>query len=252
MPPKIAISDDESEGQINDLVSESDELSDVVLDDDEDDEDVEEDEVDDLAEDSEEAYEPEITARPQRSGRTRETRKRQLAFYEEDEVTESEDSTPQHKVSVKLKVPRRRADELSETESDYKQDMLRMTERQRAKLLDDELEKYEELMFAKMDEQLLSLNRKTAKKKETAEQMALRKAENARRRAHYKTKQLEEEKRDTLNKLLKRRATKTREKPSDEVPELKRTLKPRRPQAAHPALIRWVCRPSLSLIGLPE
>ena len=239
MPPKIAISDDESEGQINDLVSESDELSDVVLDDDEDDEDVEEDEVDDLAEDSEEAYEPEITARPQRSGRTRETRKRQLAFYEEDEVTESEDSTPQ-------------ADELSETESDYKQDMLRMTERQRAKLLDDELEKYEELMFAKMDEQLLSLNRKTAKKKETAEQMALRKAENARRRAHYKTKQLEEEKRDTLNKLLKRRATKTREKPSDEVPELKRTLKPRRPQAAHPALIRWVCRPSLSLIGLPE
>lgn len=255
MPPKIAVSDDESEElNIDALGSDSEEISDAVLDD-EDDEDVEEEDVEEMAEDSED-YEPEETSRPQRGTRTRETRKRQLAFYEDDDIIESEEEvTPQpRKVTVKLRKPAAKADEgLSDLESDYKQDTLRMTERQRAKLMEDDTpERYEELMFAKMDEQLLSLNRKTAKKKETAEQIALRKAENARRRADYKTKQLEEEKRDTLNKLLKRRATKTREKQGDDVPESKRTLKPRRPTAEHPALVRWVCKPEVSLVGLPE
>lgn len=255
MPPKIAVSDDESEDlNIEALGSDSEEISDAVLDD-EDDEDVEEDEVDEMAEDSDE-YEPEAATRPQRGNRARETRKRQLAFYEEDEVNGSDDEVtpPPRKVTVKLRKPVIKADDgLSDLESDYKQDTLRMTERQRAKLMDDDTpERYEDLMFAKMDEQLLSLNRKTAKKKETAEQIALRKAENARRRADYKTKQLEEEKRDTLNKLLKRRATKTREKQGDDVMESKRTLKPRRRTLEHPALLRWVCKPEVSVVGLPE
>lgn len=252
MPPKIAVSDDESEELNLEVGSESEEISDAILDDDDDD-DVEEEDVEEMAEDSDD-YEPEQASRPVRGSRTRETRKRQLAFYEEDELNETEEeATPQpRKVTVKLRKPKVE-DSLSDFESDYKQDTLRMTERQRAKLMDDDVpERYEELMFAKMDEQLLSLNRKTAKKKETAEQIALRKAENARRRADYKIKQLEEEKRDTLNKLLKRRATKTREKQGDEVPESKRTLKPRRPTVEHPALVRWVCKPEVSLVGLPE
>lgn len=253
MAPKISASDDESEElNLEAIGSESEEISDVVLDDD-DDEDVEEEDVADLAEDSDD-YEPEEAPRPLRSNRGRETRKRQLAFYEDDmEESDITETPPPRKVTVKQRKPVKADEFPSDLESDYRQSTQRMTERQRAKLMEDDApERYEELMFAKMDEQLLSLNRKTAKKKETAEQIALRKAENARRRADYKTKQLEEEKRDTLNKLLKRRATKTREKQGDDVPESKRTLKPRRRQVEHAALLRWVCKPEVSVLGMPK
>lgn len=272
MPPKIQISDDELEDNAEEVFgSESEELSDVELDDD-DDEDAQDDEDEDEEEDEdangetdefglEEPYQPEenTASRPLRGSRpSREVRKRQLTFYDEDDFMDSEEDAappPAKKVSVKLKIPRRSAASVeppSDKESEYKPDVLRMTERQRAKLEEDQSEKYEELTFAKMDEQLLALNRKTQKKKETAEQMALRKAENARRRAHYKTKQLEEEKRDTLNKLLKRRATKTREKAVDDGLDSKQTLKPRRPTLEHPALSRWVCKPESSVLGIAE
>lgn len=273
MAPKIEVSDDEVD-DIQDEISrsESEELSDVELDDDDadvQDEDVDEDEEEDDEDndngldlddfESEEAYQPETAAptRPLRGNRpVRETRRRQLTFYDEDDLeSEEERAPPAKKVSVKLKIPRWSAasvDAVSEEELAYKPDVLRMTERQRAKLEEDPSEKYEELTFAKMDEQLLALNRKTQKKKETAEQMAVRKAENARRRAHYKTKQLEEEKRDTLNKLLKRRATKTREKAVDDSLETKQTLKPRRPTLEHPALSRWVCNREGSVFAVAE
>lgn len=271
MPPKVQISDDELEVNPDEAFgSESEELSDVELDDEEDevpddeeDEDDENDDNDDNGIDNddfglEEAYLPEDSSvsRPLRGSRpVRETRKRQLTFYDEDDfMSEEEAPPPPKKVSVKLKIPKRSTASVEPTdeELDYKPDVLRLTERQRAKLEDDSSEKYEDLMFARMDEQLLALNRKTAKKKETAEQMAVRKAENARRRAHYKTKQLEEEKRDTLNKLLKRRATKTREKAVDDSLDSKQTLKPRRPTIQHAALSRWVCKPESSVLGIAE
>lgn len=268
MPPKISVSDDEFDRTPEEM-SDSDDVSDPELDDDDDVEaDEPEQEEDDLEDDfnleeySEEAYEAEEEkARPQRGGRPkRESKKRQLALYDDDEMMDSEeDKTPATKrLSIKLKIPRRsaaqattrsRAEDLFTEEEDYKPDVLKLTERQRARLEEDSTERYEDLTFAKMDEQLLSLNRKTAKKKETAEQLALRKAENARKRAHYKTRQLEEEKRDTLNKLLKRRANKTREKAVDDAPEVKQTLKPRRPTMEHPALMRWVCRADKSVLG---
>lgn len=235
MAPKIEISDEEIDNA-EEFGSESDELSDVELDDDEEavpeeEEDEEDDELEGLYPEDLENYEPETRRN------TRPTRRRQLTFYDEDDFSEEE---PPKKVSVKLKIPRRT--------KETKPDVLRMTERQRARLEEDG---EDEELFAKMDEQLLALNRKTAKKKETAEQMAVRKAENARRRAHYKTKQLEEEKRDTLNKLLKRRATKTREKMVDDL-DVNQTLKPRRPAMNHPALIRWVCRPESSVLAMAE
>lgn len=273
MPPQIQTSDDELEENPDEVFgSESEELSDVNLDDDDEeipgDEEDEEDEIDEIDENDdngidnddlglEDAYLPEdsLTSRPLRGSRpVRETRKRQLTFYDEDDFMESEDEPARpKKVSVKLRIPKRAAASVEPTdeEHEYKPDVLRLTERQRAKLEDDS-EKHEDLMFARMDEQLLALNRKTAKKKETAEQMAVRKAENARRRAHYKTKQLEEEKRDTLNKLLKRRATKTREKEVDDSLESKQTLKPRRPTIEHPALFRWVCKPESSVLKMAE
>lgn len=273
MPPKIEVSDEDVDGvdAVQEDISQSDseELSDIDIDDDDADvqeEDVEEDdEDDDDAEipleldgyESEEAYQPEAAAptRPLRGSRPiRETRKRQLTFYDEDDL-ESEEERPKPKRAATKPKPARRQvykEEFFEEEQPQKPDMLRMTERQRAKYEEDPSEKWEDLTFAKMDEQLLALNRKTQKKKETAEQIALRKAENARRRAHYKVKQLEEEKRDTLNKLLKRRATKTREKVSETDGDTKQTLKPRRPQLQHPALSRWVNTASGSLLGVAE
>lgn len=276
MPPVVHTSEDELEENPDEVFgSESEELSDVNLDDDDEeipgDEEDEEDEIDEIDENDdnddngidnddlglEDAYLPEdsLTSRPLRGSRpVRATRKRQLTFYDEDDFMESEDEpAPPKRVSVKLRIPKRAAAsvEATDEEHEYKPDVLRLTERQRAKLEDDS-EKHEDLMFARMDEQLLALNRKTAKKKETAEQVAVRKAENARRRAHYKTKQLEEEKRDTLNKLLKRRATKTREKAVDDSLESKQTLKPRRPTIQHPALVRWVCKPESSMLEMVE
>lgn len=112
--------------------------------------------------------------------------------------------------------------------------------------------KSDDSMFQEMDEQLLALNRKTQKKAETAEEIANRKAENARRRADYKVKQLEEEKRDTLNKLLKRRAGKTKDKDNDDLDLKLTTLKPRRPVIQHPALTRWVCKPESSTLSIAE
>lgn len=277
MPPKIEVSDEEidaaeSADAVQEDISQSDleELSDIDIDDDDADvqeEDVEEEEEDEDEDaelpleldgyESEEAYQPETAAptRPLRGSRpVRETRKRQLTFYDEDDL-ESEEERPKPKRAATKPKPARRQvykEEFFEEEQPQKPDMLRMTERQRAKYEEEPSERWEDLTFAKMDEQLLALNRKTQKKKETAEQIALRKAENARRRAHYKVKQLEEEKRDTLNKLLKRRATKTREKVSETDGDTKQTLKPRRPQLQHPALSRWVNTASGSLLGVAE
>lgn len=204
---------------------------------------------------------------PKRSTRpTREIKKRQLTFYEEDDLLDSEEEAPTaKKKQTKAKPPPKRTparnalraakkdpDDFSEFELEYRPNPQKLTERQRAKLEDDPNGPYEDLMFARMDQQLLALNRKTAKRIETEEQIALRRAENARKRAHYKVKQLEEAKRDTLNKLLKRRATKTREKETEEDVEEKLTLKPRRPVITHPAMLRWVSRPEGSLLAATE
>lgn len=148
----------------------------------------------------------------------RETRKRQLTFYDED----SSDDEPQAR---------------------------KMTQRQRARR--EMLLRNDEETFQEAEEKLQALNKKMSKRKETAEEAALRKAETARRRAHYKLKQLEEEKRDTLNKLLKRRATKTREKQTEESQEPRLALKPRRPQQGHPALYTWVSRADGERLRVP-
>lgn len=219
--------------------------------------------ADDLDDEDEDDEESQVQVRPLRGTRpVRENARRQLSFYEEDDLPKSEDDKPQRKkVVTKLKIPRQAAraaaaaakkqDEDFSDSTEYRP--LRLTERQRAKLEEEpSADKYEDLVFARMDEQLLALNSKTAKKKETAEQMALRKAENARKRATYKTRQLEEEKRETLNKLLKRRATKSRETISEEALEAGPLLKRRRPVLEHPALSRWICRPESSVYAFAE
>lgn len=170
-----------------------------------------------------------------REAPVRETRKRQLTFYEEDEEAP--------KAPVKRERPASLDEELmltdEETEYNPKEnpDLSKMTERQRARFLEDEQGK----KFVELDANKPKKPKKNAKG-ETEQEAAVRKAENARRRLDYKNKQLEEEKRDTLNKLLKRRATKTREVQTDGNDAPKLTVKPRRPYLQHPGLLVYVSR----------
>ena len=120
-----------------------------------------------------------------------------------------------------------------------------MTERQRARLNTDVSGAIEDPYF---DLDVSGKKQKQKKvKEETEEEIALRKAENARKRLDYKNKILEEEKRDTLNKLLKRRATKSRETIAEDKEgsvgvdeDSKSYYKERRATLNHPALIRYV------------
>lgn len=284
MPPKIDISDDESV-ELSDVAEKSDDSSEAQISEElglgeEDDEESNFNEMEELQNDW---YTPKVHASLRRTrgsatngessggNGTRETRKRQLSMYDEDEEGEDDEDVldeyveepPKKKVSVKLRIPRRSTASSREdvSESPFEEetsntptpDYLKLTERQRARLAElGSGKKSDDTMFQEMDEQLLALNRKTQKKYETAEEIAVRKAENARRRADYKVKQLEEEKRDTLNKLLKRRAVKTREKEDDDSDAKSTTLKPRRPTYQHPALMRWVCKPESSVLGIAE
>lgn len=112
-------------------------------------------------------------------------------------------------------------DEEQEYDPHAHPDVMKMTERQRARYLGlDDTSAGPEANRADHTQKFLELDgsslaaaqgRPGTKSKETEEEAALRKSELARRRHDYKLKQLEGEKQDTLNKLLKRRATKTRE-----------------------------------------
>lgn len=282
MPPKIAVSDDEDSAGLSDIGDRSEELSDVQVSDDAGlgDDDEEGSNSNEMTELQNDWYTPKVHSNERRTrgagsgnissdSNVRETRKRQLTMYEEDDEGEEDDDMldeytdepPPKKVSVKLRIPKRSSgrdvSELPFEDEFYVKpeapNTLKLTERQRARLAEESNgKKSDDSMFQEMDEQLLALNRKTQKKSETAEEMANRKAENARRRADYKVKQLEEEKRDTLNKLLKRRATKTKDVENDDLDAKQTTLKPRRPVKLHPALSRWICKPESSTLSLAE
>lgn len=68
------------------------------------------------------------------------------------------------------------------------------------------------IVRSKMLKDIMDVSQNNEVKKEvlTEEEIQLRKAENARKRKNIKDKKLEEEKRDTINKLLKKRARKAR------------------------------------------
>lgn len=201
----------------------------------------------------------------------RETRKRKLTFYEEDEEDfedEEDDEDEYESIPKRLvkqrKVPERKVqptdiDEdliLTDEEAEYNPhvnpDLSKMTERQRARYLEEVDSNSKK--FVELDDTYNKGKKTKPKRSETEEQAALRKAENARKRLDYKNKQLEEEKRDTLNKLLKRRANKTREADPKEGPidVTKLVLKLRRPMMQHPALMRWVLLKEGQVLGVPE
>ncbi|KAH0363315.1 hypothetical protein KCU65_g7510, partial [Aureobasidium melanogenum] len=89
--------------------------------------------------------------------------------------------------------------DLDGEEGDVTLDMTKLTRRQRA-VYDEE-----------QDESLMALSNEAQKKKHlTAEEHAMRRAEMARRRKNLSEKRNEEEKMDTINKLLKKPAPKRR------------------------------------------
>lgn len=127
-----------------------------------------------------------------------------------------------------------------------KPDPSRMTARQRDKYLGHSSSEEPDNSGKKIkSKELLSLmDEPTRKTKQlTDEEKQLRRVEQARKRKNFSLKKLEEEKRDTLNKLLMRRAGKVRDLNKltggeyGDGEERKET--PRRPQLKHKALFRW-------------
>ena len=92
----------------------------------------------------------------------------------------------------------------------------------------------------------------------TDEQRALRRAEMARRRKNLSEKRNEEEKMDTINRLLKKQAPKRRGKVSTteptggaETPDIQMNQQEEPEVAADPAFIRWVSNADGYRVGIP-
>ncbi|TVY60846.1 INO80 complex subunit [Lachnellula suecica] len=87
------------------------------------------------------------------------------------------------------------------------------------------------------------------KKHLTAEEHAMRRAEMARRRKNLSEKRNEEEKMETINKLLKKQAPKTNARRRDLNGEL--TPDSSEPQKPSPLFVRWVSNKDGNRIGVP-
>ena len=124
-------------------------------------------------------------------------------------------------------------------------DVSKMTKRQRARL--DQV----------MGEDFLQLPMEPQIKKHlTAEEHAMRRAEMARRRKNLSEKRNEEEKMDTINRLLKKQAPKRRGKISQaeiqEGTDKEEVEEEAEPEKANPVYVRWVNNANGSRLGVPE
>lgn len=82
------------------------------------------------------------------------------------------------------------------------------------------------------------------KKVLSVEEQRIKRAELARRRKNLSEKRLEEEKQDTLDKLLKKRATKAKRDDLDEQDKRTRLVE-------HPAFVRFLSRKDADVVGWP-
>lgn len=207
----------------------------------------------DLDADDDDSPKPQRGGAPRASTRARApVKKRTLTLYNEEEESTDGTETP-----PPARVKRQRVNNMDEDliltdeEAEYdphnNPDVSKMTERQRRRFLEEENGNSASELFLELED----LDKKNTKRKQESEQeTVLRKAENARRRQHLKNKQLEEEKQDTVNKLLKRRATKTRSGDSKEDNDEVTDLRPRRPMINHAAMNRWVSRKDGEVLGI--
>ncbi|EPE30498.1 hypothetical protein GLAREA_03465 [Glarea lozoyensis ATCC 20868] len=90
------------------------------------------------------------------------------------------------------------------------------------------------------------------KKHLTAEEHAMRRAEMARRRKNLSEKRNEEEKMETINKLLKKQAPKTNARRKDLNGITGEATPDGEPQKVNPLFVRWVSNKDGNRIGVPE
>ncbi|ODV98315.1 hypothetical protein PACTADRAFT_48098 [Pachysolen tannophilus NRRL Y-2460] len=174
-----------------------------------------------------------------KSGGAKREQSNELNDEEEDEEEEEEEEG-QADIDQDLLL----TDEEEWELSGPKQDISKMTERQRAKFLEENKNldvKNSKYSVDSDSNGFLELsNEPTKKKVYTEEELQLRRAETARKRKNLSERRLEEEKQDTLNRLLKRRANKVRDIKSLNDEDKPSILdKPRRPVLQHKALISW-------------
>ncbi|PQE26367.1 hypothetical protein CJF30_00001125 [Rutstroemia sp. NJR-2017a BBW] len=120
-------------------------------------------------------------------------------------------------------------------------DLAKLTRRQRAKF-DEDAANY---LIALPDEV-------QTKKHLTAEEHAMRRAEMARRRKNLSEKRNEEEKMETINKLLKKQAPKTNARRRDLAGPVADATPEGEPQKPNPLFVRWVSNKDGNRIGVPE
>ncbi|TGO87293.1 hypothetical protein BPOR_0236g00160 [Botrytis porri] len=142
---------------------------------------------------------------------------------EEDELLDSDDETPANG---------------SRASTPYLNKLIR---RQRARF-DDAASGY---LMALPDEVQV-------KKHLTAEEHAMRRAEMARRRKNLSEKRNEEEKMETINKLLKKQAPKTNARRRDLNGPAVDATPEGEPQKPNPLFVRWVSNKDGNRIGVPE
>lgn len=180
-------------------------------------------------------------------GRPRKTAAAKVNYNEDEEfddlVSDSENVIPTPALDDDLL--------LTDEETEYTPDVTKMTERQRAKLENEEAGA--QVQEQQHQQQLLSLSNDVHKRRVlTEEENQLRKAEIARKRKNLTERNLEEEKQETINKLLKRRAGKVSAATLKEDEEVNLKEKPRRPQIEHPALFSWVSKKDTLALRVPE
>jgi len=142
---------------------------------------------------------------------------------DEDEELDSDDETPAN--GSRASTP----------------DLNKLTRRQRARF-DDAASGY---LMALPDEVQV-------KKHLTAEEHAMRRAEMARRRKNLSEKRNEEEKMETINKLLKKQAPKTNARRRDLNGPVVDAIPEGEPQKPNPLFVRWVSTKDGNRIGVPE
>ncbi|APA12486.1 hypothetical protein SS1G_03904 [Sclerotinia sclerotiorum 1980 UF-70] len=145
------------------------------------------------------------------------------AAAEEDELLDSDDENPANE--SRGSTP----------------DLNKLTRRQRARF-DDAASGY---LMALPDEVQV-------KKHLTAEEHAMRRAEMARRRKNLSEKRNEEEKMETINKLLKKQAPKTNARRKDLNGPVVDATPEGEPQKPNPLFVRWVSNKDGNRIGVPE
>ncbi|PVI03239.1 hypothetical protein DM02DRAFT_612456 [Periconia macrospinosa] len=161
----------------------------------------------------------------------------------EDEDAEGEDEDAEGEEDDEIRVANEDDDEDMDSDEDMSRDdtpdLSKMTRRQQA-------------MVTEGTDELMSLSNEAQKKKHlTAEEHAMRRAEMARRRKNLSEKRNEEEKMDTINRLLKKQPPKRGRKSLLEITESGQEEEPE-VEKANPLFVRYRQTREGASLGVPE